>query len=69
MAEAMTAEQMADYRTKLPNPDTSSSVVDGKSDRTRYANRLELARDIDTILPKIGNAAYRALRESLPEAE
>lgn len=66
MATGMAAEQLADYRAKQPNPDISSSITDGKEER-RYRSQAELRIDIDKLLPKLGTAGYRALRESLPE--
>lgn len=66
LAEAMTAEEVAKIRSKLPNPDISPNVTDGREEM-RYRSRGELARDVDKILPRIGSDAYRALRDSLPE--
>ena len=68
MAEAMTAEQMGKLRATLPNPDISPSITDGREEK-RYRNRAELARDVDDLLPRLGAAGYRQLRESLPEGE
>ena len=69
LAAVLTSQNMAEYRTTLHNPDTTPLVGDGK-DQPRYRNRLELARDVDSLLSRgYSPQAIRQMREALPEAD